>query len=99
VFKGAATTIISQARDEPLYRHYWNLLDGGTKLNLARLSIARQIAAVTLARTDLAQTGAGLDQAEDRMLAGFGNHLLLGLLGQFEELVVLMVEQLGHRSR
>jgi transposase len=49
VFKGAATTVIGQARDEPLYQHYQRLLDGGTKPNLAKLTIARQIAAITLA--------------------------------------------------
>ena len=49
VLKGAATTVIGQARDEPLYHHYQQLLDGGTKPNLARLTIARQIAAIALA--------------------------------------------------
>ncbi len=44
IFKGAATTVIGQARDEPLYRHYQDLLAGGTKPNLAKLTIARQIA-------------------------------------------------------
>ncbi len=34
---------------EPLYRHYQRLLDGGTKPNLAKLTIARQIAAISLA--------------------------------------------------
>ncbi len=48
IFKGAATTVISQAKDEPLYRHYQNLLDGGTKPNLARLTITRQIASIVL---------------------------------------------------
>ncbi len=50
VFKGAATTVIGQARpDEPLYVHYRALVDGKTKPNLAKLTIARQIAAITLA--------------------------------------------------
>ena len=49
VFKGAATTVIGQARDEPLYRHYVSLLDGGTKPNLAKLTLARQIASIALA--------------------------------------------------
>lgn len=49
VFKGAATTVIGCARDEPLYRHYVSLLDGGTKPNLAKLTIARQIAGIVLA--------------------------------------------------
>jgi transposase len=49
VFKGAATTVIGRAQDEPLYRHYVSLLNGGTKPNLAKLTIARQIAAIVLA--------------------------------------------------
>jgi transposase len=48
VFKGAATTVIGHAKDEPLHRHYQSLLDGGTKPNLAKLTIARQIASITL---------------------------------------------------
>jgi transposase len=48
VFKGAATTVIGHGKDEPLYRHYQSLLDGGTKPNLAKLTIARQIASITL---------------------------------------------------
>ena len=49
IFKGAATTVIGRAEDGPLYRHYELLLEGGTKPNLAKLTIARQIAAVALA--------------------------------------------------
>jgi hypothetical protein len=49
VFKGAATTVIGRADDEPLYHHYERLLDGGTKPNLAKLTLARQIAAIALA--------------------------------------------------
>ena len=49
IFKGAATTVIGRAEDGPLYRHYESLLDGGTKPNLAKLTIARQIASITLA--------------------------------------------------
>lgn len=49
VYKGAATTVVGQARDEPFYQHYQRLLDGGTKPNLAKLTIARQIAAISLA--------------------------------------------------
>jgi transposase len=49
VFKGAATTVIQRAQQkEPLYQHYQRLLDGGTKPNLAKLTIARQIASITL---------------------------------------------------
>ena len=49
VFKGAATTVIGRAEDEPLYRHYERLLEGGTKPNLAKLTIARQLASIVLA--------------------------------------------------
>jgi transposase len=48
VFKGAATHVIGRAEDEPLYRHYLRLLAGGTKPNLAKLTIARQIASIVL---------------------------------------------------
>ena len=48
IFKGAATTVIGQAEEGPLYRHYLSLLDGGTKPNLAKLTIARQIASIML---------------------------------------------------
>jgi transposase len=49
VFKGAAMTVIRWAQeDDPLFRHYKQLLDGGTKPNLARLTLARQIASVVL---------------------------------------------------
>ena len=48
--EGAATTVIGRAaEDQPLYRHYQSLLDGGTKPNLAKLTIARQIASIVLA--------------------------------------------------
>lgn len=50
VFKGAANTVIVQAKpSSPLYRHYVKLTESGTKPNLAALTIARQIAAITLA--------------------------------------------------
>ena len=49
IFKGAATTIIGQARlDDPLFQRYQRLLDGGTKPNLAKLTLARQIASIVL---------------------------------------------------
>jgi transposase len=49
IFKGAATTVIQRARQEdPLYQHHQRLLEGGTKPNLARLTIARQIASIIL---------------------------------------------------
>jgi transposase len=50
ILKGAATTIIGRAgRDDPMYQHYQQLLDGGTKPNLAKLTISRQIASIVLA--------------------------------------------------
>jgi transposase len=49
IFKGAATTVIGRAEDDPVYRHYERLLDEGTKPNLAKLTLARQIAAIALA--------------------------------------------------
>jgi len=47
VFKGAAMTAIG--REGPLKEHYERLCAQGTKPNLARLTIARKIAAVVLA--------------------------------------------------
>src|SRR5450432_695094 len=49
VFKGAATTVITQKTEHALRRDYNRLLDGGTKPNLAKLTIARKLAALTLA--------------------------------------------------
>ena len=49
VFKGAATTVIRQHPDDPLHRDYERLLAAGTKPNLAKLTLARKIAAITLA--------------------------------------------------
>jgi len=50
IFKGAATTVVGQKRpQEPIFQHYLSLLDNGTNPNLAKLTIARQIASVTLA--------------------------------------------------
>ena len=49
IFKGAATTIITKLEGEPLRNDYERLLTQGTKPNLAKLTIARKIAATTLA--------------------------------------------------
>lgn len=49
ILKGAATTVIGRGEDEPVYRHYERLVEGGTKPNLAKLTIARQIASIVLA--------------------------------------------------
>ena len=49
IFKGAATTVIGRAqKDCPIYRHYEMMIANKTKPNLAKLTIARQIAAITL---------------------------------------------------
>jgi hypothetical protein len=47
VFKGAATTVIT--KPNPLREHFDQLVANGTKAHLARLTIARRIAATTLA--------------------------------------------------
>jgi transposase len=49
IFKGAATTVIKQWPDDPLYRDYERLTAAGTKPNLAKLTLARKIAAIVLA--------------------------------------------------
>lgn len=49
IFKGAATTVISRARPNPLLEAYDRLCEQGTKPNLAKLTIARRIAATVLA--------------------------------------------------
>jgi transposase len=49
IFKGAATTVINQLPDEPLHAAYKKMLEQGTKPNLAKLTLARKIAATTLA--------------------------------------------------
>ena len=48
IFKGAATSVITQRNKDPIYGCYERLLDGGTKLTLAKLSLARMIAATVL---------------------------------------------------
>jgi transposase len=49
VFKGAATTVTARLQQDPLFDHYQRLLEAGTKPNLAKLTIARRIAAISLA--------------------------------------------------
>ena len=49
IFKGAATTVVTQVHDDPLYEDYERLTAAGTKPNLAKLTLARKIAAVVLA--------------------------------------------------
>ncbi len=48
IFKGAATTVITQRHKDPIHARYQQLLDGGTKPTLAKLSLARMIAATVL---------------------------------------------------
>lgn len=49
LFKGAATTIVTQAPDDPLYHDYQRLTEAGTKPNLAKVTLARKIASTVLA--------------------------------------------------
>ncbi len=48
LFKGAATTVLQHSRSHPLREKYERLLAAGTKPNLAKLTIARTIAAIVL---------------------------------------------------
>jgi len=48
IFKGAATTILTLLPDDPLHEHYERLTTAGTKPNLAKLTIARRVAAIVL---------------------------------------------------
>ena len=48
IFKGAATTVLISYPNDPLHEHYQRLTAGGTKPNLAKLTLARRIAAVVL---------------------------------------------------
>lgn len=50
VFKGAATTVVNQPRKScPLLAHYKNMLENNIDPDMAKLTLARQVAAVTLA--------------------------------------------------
>jgi transposase len=48
IFKGAATTVITQRHKDPMYGSYQRMLDSGTKPSLAKLTLARNIAATVL---------------------------------------------------
>lgn len=48
LFKGAATTVITQLREHPLHMDYERMLQAGIKPNLAKLTLARRIAAIVL---------------------------------------------------
>jgi transposase len=49
VFKGAATSVITQHRDDPLFKDYERMLQNGIKPNLAKVTLARKLAATALA--------------------------------------------------
>ena len=49
LMKGAATTVCQHATSDPLHQVYQELLGKGIKPNLAKLTIARRIAAIVLA--------------------------------------------------
>lgn len=48
IFKGAATTVIHQSRPNRFRQAYQRLCEQGTKPNLAKLTVARKLAATTL---------------------------------------------------
>jgi transposase len=48
IFKGAATTVVTKLPTDPLYEHYLQLTNAGTKPNLAKLTIARRVASIVL---------------------------------------------------
>ncbi|MBU1446639.1 transposase, partial [Patescibacteria group bacterium] len=49
IFKSAATTVIGlKSTSDPIYKHYCSLLENGTNPNLAKLTIARQLASIVL---------------------------------------------------
>jgi hypothetical protein len=48
VFKGAATTVLMQGGEEPLYLEYKRQTEGGTKPDLAKVTLARKIASISL---------------------------------------------------
>ncbi len=48
IFKGAATTVVTQRNKDAIQARYERLRDGGTKPTLAKLSLARRIAATLL---------------------------------------------------
>jgi transposase len=48
VFKGAATTVVTQLPKDPLHAHYQRMVKNGVDPALARLTLARRIAATVL---------------------------------------------------
>ena len=73
--------MIGWAEDDPIYRHYLALLDGGTKPNLAKLTIARQIASIALAvwRTREVYDPKRLEEALTRAEVAEGRKSLRGV--------------------
>ena len=67
IFKGAATTVITQHPDEPLNAAYQRWLAAGTKPNLAKVSLARKIAAIALV---MWKTEEEYDSSKPRPLPG-----------------------------
>jgi hypothetical protein len=49
IFKGAATTVITQHPNDPLHKDYERMLAAGTKPNLAKVTLARKLASIALA--------------------------------------------------
>jgi transposase len=49
IFKGAATSVIEQLPEDPLHQHYERMLTAVIKPNLAKLTVARRVAAIVLA--------------------------------------------------
>jgi hypothetical protein len=47
-FKGAATSVVQQGEKVPIHADYQRLVESGTKPNLAKLTLARKIAAIVL---------------------------------------------------
>jgi transposase len=82
IFKGAATTVLMQHHDDPLYADYQRLLAGGTKPNLAKVTLARKIAAIVLALwkteggirpTEAPQAATGITRRGRRLSDGRAN--------------------------
>jgi hypothetical protein len=48
IFKGSATSVLMQHQSDPLYEVYRRATESGTKPNLAKLTLARKIAAIVL---------------------------------------------------
>jgi hypothetical protein len=48
IFKGAATTVITQMGDHPLCVNYYRQVNKGMRPHLAKVTLARRIAAIVL---------------------------------------------------